>query len=328
MPLYAISVNSGGLGLAVGALGVVLRTSDGGRQWTPVRGRGRRLAMLAVHVTPRTLPLGVVALDSAESGYRSAGFLLSASPSEWRAADRTVRALGGQGVAADWRLRLDQPELARNSEQLEQRWRIDAEGPVDDMLVDRLVGLFRTWRPSVVVIDAGDQGDHAARLVREAVVRAIRYSADPTRWAVPAALTGLTPWAASRLFERTGKSEAVAVRVGPGTVMHRHGETVGAVVHRSLLGATSSWSGDRLVRTLGSGRPLGESACQGLGLAAGSVARRNVLLEPSKSGSDGDIARRRGRALSAWVQLAETRSRPFSVLLGELPTLLLSLIHI
>ena len=326
LPLYAISVNSGGLGLAVGALGVVLRTSDGGRQWATVRGRGRRLAMLAVHVTPRTLPLGVVALDSAESGYRSAGFLLSASPSEWRSADRTVRALGGQGVGADWRLRLDQPELARNPEQLEQRWRIDAEGPVDDMLVGRMVGLFRTWRPSVVIIDAGDQGDHAARLVRQAVVRAIRHSADPTRWAVPAALTGLTPWAPSRLFERTGKSEAVAVRVGPGTVMRRHGETVGAVVHRSLLGVawpgTVSWSGDRLVRTLGSGRILGESACQGLGLVAGSVARRNVLREPAESGTDGEIARRRGRALSAWVQLAETRSRPFSVLLGELPTLL------
>ena len=326
LPLYAISVNSGGLGFAVGALGVVLRTSDGGRQWATVRGRGRRLAMLAVHVTPRTLPLGVVALDSAESGYRSAGFLLSASPGEWRAADRTMRALGGQGVGADWRLRLDQPELARNPEQLEQNWRIDAEGPVDDMLVGRLVGLFRTWRPSVVIIDAGDQGDHAARLVRQAVVRAIRHSADSTRWAVPAALTGLTPWAPSRLFERTGTSEAVAVRVGPGTVMQRHGETVGAVVHRSLLGAAwpsaLSWSGDRLVRTLGSGRPLGESACQGLGLVAGSSARRNVVLDPSESGTDGDIARRRGRALSAWVQLAETRSQPFSVLLGELPTLL------
>ncbi len=326
LPLYAISISSGGQGLAVGALGVILRTNDAGRHWKTVRGHGRRLAMLTIHVTPATLPLGVIARDSAESGYRSAGFLLSASPSEWRDADRSVRALGGQGVETDWRLGLDQPELSRNAEQLEQRWRIEAEGPVDDMLVDRLVGLFRTWRPSVVIIDAGDEGDHAAKMVRQAVVRAIRYSADPTRWAVPAALTGLTPWAPRRLFERTEMSGAVAVRVGPGTVMRRHGETVGAVVHRSRLSMAwprePLWSGDRLKRTLGSGRPLGDSACQGLGLVAGSGARRYLAPESAETGRDGDIATRRGRALSAWIQLAESRSRPFSALLGELPTLL------
>ena len=326
LPLYAISVNSGGHGMAVGALGVILRTDDAGRHWTTVRGHGRRLAMLAIHVTPKTLPLGVIACDSAESGYRSVGFLFSASVPEWRDADRSVRALGGQGVETDWRLGLDQPELSRNAEQLEQKWRIDAEGPIDEMLVGRLVGLFRTWRPSVVIIDAGDEGDHAASLVRHAVVRAIRHSADPTRWAVPAALTGLTPWAPKRLFERTEMLGAVAVRVGPTTVMHRHGETVGAVVHRSRLSMAwprePSWTEDRLRRTIGSGRPLGESVCQGLGLVAGSGARRNVHVVSSDSRKAGDIATSRGRALSAWIQLAESNARPFSSLLGELPTLL------
>jgi len=326
LPLNAISINSDGHGFAVGALGVILRTTDAGDHWTTIRGHGRRLAMLAIHVTSSTLPLGVIARDSAESGYRSAGFLFSVSPAEWREADRAVRSLGGQGVDTGWRLGVDQPELSRNAKQLEQRWRIEAEEPLDDMLVGRLIGLFRTWRPSVVIIDSGDQGDHAARLVRQSVIRAIRHSADPTRWAVPAALTGLTPWAASRLFERTSSSGAVAVRVGPDTLLHRHAETVGAVVHRSRLTLSGTqgrvWTGDGLKRTVGSGRPLGDSVCQGLGLAAGSQARRSVPSALADSDRNGEIARRRSLALAAWIRLADSGSRPFSALQGELPTLL------
>ena len=113
----------------MGGLGVIIRTSDGGRHWQVARGRGRRLAMLVIHVSAKTLPLGVVARDSAELGYRSRGVLITASSGQWRRADRTLRALGGQGVDAGWRLQLDAPDLAGDSERLQRTWQAATEEP-------------------------------------------------------------------------------------------------------------------------------------------------------------------------------------------------------
>ena len=326
LPLYAISMSPTGVGLAVGALGVIIRTTDRGRHWQVVRGAGRRLAMLVIHVTTATLPLGILARDSWELGYRSAGVVVTASTGQWRRADRTVRALGGQGVEAGWRLGLDKPELTRNANQLERSWQSAAEGRLDEWLVGRFAGLIRTWRPSVVICDAADPDDRAAQLVHAAIGKATSYAADPTRLAVRSSLCGLTPWTVRRRLERTHGDVAAAVRVDSQTALSRRGEVVGTLVHRSLLGRTQDdmldWQGDRLKRLEGSGRANGDSACQGLGLAQGSAARRTLAEPDALAVAQAESHRRRTRAIDAWIRMAESGARPLTGLGAELAPLL------
>ena len=329
LPIYGISMGRDGAGVAVGGLGVIIRTSDGGRHWQVARGRGRRLAMLVIHVSAKTLPLGVVARDSAELGYRSRGVLITASSDQWRRADRTLRALGGQGVDAGWRLQLDAPDLAGDSERLQRTWQAATEGRLDDWLVGRCVGLIRTWRPSVVIVDADSSGDHAARLVHRSVVQATQQAADPTRWAIHGSLTGLVPWTTRRLYQRTLAPGSVSVRVVPSTRLTRLGDVVGTLVQQSLLhrweSAPGSWAGDRLVRLKGTGRSSGDSACQGLGLAQGSAARRDLSKIEGRDRTRAEAQFRRSRALDAWVRLAESGTRPQESLAAELMPLLQSM---
>ena len=326
LPLYAISMSSTGTGMAVGALGVIIRTTDRGRHWQVVRGAGRRLAMLMIHVTSSTLPLGILARDSRGLGYRSAGVVVTAAAGQWRRADRTVRALGGQGVEAGWRLALDQPELTRNANQLERSWQSAAEGRLDEWLVGRFAGLIRTWRPSVVICDAGDPDDRAAQLVHAAIEKAASYAADPTRLAVRSSLCGLTPWTVRRRLERTLRDVAAVVRVDSQTAISQRGEVVGTLVHRSLLGRPQDdmldWQIDRLVRLEGTGRSNGDSACQGLGLAQGSAARRTLAEPDALSVAQAESHRRRTRAIDAWIRMAESGSRPLTGLGSELTPLL------
>src|SRR5262249_48227424 len=47
-PLERLCFSSDGQGWAVGALGTILRTIDGGQTWRAVRGGGRRVALLAL----------------------------------------------------------------------------------------------------------------------------------------------------------------------------------------------------------------------------------------------------------------------------------------
>ena len=189
--------------------------------------------------------------------------------------------------------------------------------------------MIRTWRPSVVICDAADPDDRAAQLVHAAIGKATRYAAAPTRLSVRSSLCGLTPWTVRRRFDRTDGDVAAVVRVDSQTALSRSGEVVGTLVHRSLLGRTQDdmldWQGDRLKRLEGSGRANGDSACQGLGLAQGSAARRDLSKIEGRDRTRAEAQFRRSRALDAWVRLAESGTRPQESLAAELMPLLQSM---
>ena len=71
-PIYAVSFADDAVGCAVGALGVILTTRDGGLTWEAVRGKDRRVAVLDVHTSPAETSLALLARESAEFGHRSA----------------------------------------------------------------------------------------------------------------------------------------------------------------------------------------------------------------------------------------------------------------
>ena len=326
LPLYAVAMQNDGTGVAVGALGVVVHTVDGGRHWDIVRAKGRRLALLAVHVTQKTIPLGILARDSAELGYRSRTVLLTGTAQQARWSDRTVRSLGSQGADTGWRLPWDRPELSRNSERLDQLWQAETEGRLRNWLLGRCVDLLRTWRPSVVVVDAAGAADHAAFLVHEAMSQAMDEAADPTRWAVRSSLNGLSAWTTRRLFERHIKGDSLSVHVRPGTHLPGQGSVVSTLVEQSVSHDSEmfgrGWDGDRLKRIRGTGKSTGDSTCQGLGLVPGSAARRVRRQDTNRPKNLVEMEERRARALDAWIRLAENGGHPLEMLQAELLPLL------
>ena len=75
-PLRAIAFVDANTGWAVGDLGTILATADGGRTWQVQRRGGERAALLAVFARETDVPLELVAKLGAEEGYLTAVNLL------------------------------------------------------------------------------------------------------------------------------------------------------------------------------------------------------------------------------------------------------------
>ena len=61
---------------------------------------------------------------------------------------------------------------------------------------------FRTWRPSVIIVDEPAPGDAAADVLAKGVLEAVRQAADPTCFPAQRDLAALGPWKTSRVFAR------------------------------------------------------------------------------------------------------------------------------
>ena len=88
VPLWRLSFVDDMHGWAVGELGSILATQDGGQTWQVQRSGGRRAALLAVFAEARDVPLEVVADEGAAEGYLAAVEILHPT-------------LAGDAVAAD-----------------------------------------------------------------------------------------------------------------------------------------------------------------------------------------------------------------------------------
>src|SRR5207237_4932210 len=72
LPLHALHFRDAESGWAVGDLGTVLGTTDGGRTWTVQRRGGQRAAVLFIHARADDAALETVAALGAEDGYLTA----------------------------------------------------------------------------------------------------------------------------------------------------------------------------------------------------------------------------------------------------------------
>ena len=62
-------------GWAVGAMGLMLWTGDGGQTWRTIRGEHRRAAFLVLSARPSGVPFALLTKLSGDEGYRSAVYL-------------------------------------------------------------------------------------------------------------------------------------------------------------------------------------------------------------------------------------------------------------
>lgn len=206
-------------GWAVGALGTILATSDGGRTWTSQRNGGERAALLGLLSDARRTPLEVLVRAAAEEGYLTVVEALvrrDVEAAERRPAsldDRLEQAIvdcGGSVGRVDDGFPLRQPGIELTSGEISAMWgRLhDSDGLA--ALEKRVVRELRMWRPDVVVVDGGDSP--IDRLVAQVVVGAIDRAGDPTSHIEQLTGAGLRPWKARKLFASSPQRTA---RKGP-----------------------------------------------------------------------------------------------------------------
>lgn len=202
-PLRALCFVDDQHGWAVGALGTILATDDGGQTWRIQRAGASRVAVLTLVAQLEDVPLELIARLSADEGYLSAVEVLNRRDwqSSWDMAvapeerlHEAVVALGGCHGALAWQFPVRGAELRLPAAQLLAKWarvhracveevRQRATDTAGDDNRDALGGTLsaesenalrafrahlvrriRMWRPEIIITnDASPQGDDPSR---------------------------------------------------------------------------------------------------------------------------------------------------------------------
>ncbi len=208
-------------GWAVGELGMILVTRDGGRSWMPSRIPAARLAVLGVFADPQATPWELFARLSGSEGYLSgAEYVLpardaNATPTETSLADRAHEAMLSVGGS-----------LANTS------------NPTSNELEECLVRKIRQWRPEVLVTEAAvpTANDRRGRLVGQALLAAVNKAEDPQAYPHHAR-GGLEPWSVKKVYSVQPRGGHGSVALITASLAPRLGATLAdcASTARSLL---------------------------------------------------------------------------------------------
>ncbi len=212
LPLHGISFIDEKHGWAVGELGTVLATEDGGRTWRVQRRGGQRAAVLCACARAAGIPLDAVASLGAVDGYLTAAVRLTAPDPTSAAPGRSgegprlaeaVRQAGGAAAEALWQFPVPS-HLARTPRaDLLRSWDHLHGDKAAEQLLRQLVLAVRMWRPDVLLTDHPDpraSGIAGDSLVGEACREAFERAADPQAFPEQITSLGLEPWKASKLY--------------------------------------------------------------------------------------------------------------------------------
>jgi photosystem II stability/assembly factor-like uncharacterized protein len=224
LPLNGVFFIDEKTGWAVGELGTILATEDGGKNWKVQRRGGQRAALLFVHARPAGLPCETLAILGGEEGYLTAALRVAGSDptsavlgraTEAQRFAAAVRQAGGAAGEMLWQFpvaqhlaRSDPPELVRSWD-----W-LHADRAADELL-RQLVLTLRIWKPDVIVTDHPDAkvtGFPSETIVAEAVREAFKRASDPKAFPEQLSELGLEVWEPARLYARwEGKAQAQVV---------------------------------------------------------------------------------------------------------------------
>jgi photosystem II stability/assembly factor-like uncharacterized protein len=298
-PLTALHFTSETEGWAVGALGTILTTHDGGRSWTPSRGGDRRAAVLAIHAHESRVSLNLVTRYGGEQAYRTAVTLMSRRDiGPDRDAGRTldlrlhdaVLAAGGAASSVDWAFPVAAPELDHNVRELIREWQLLTDNRLREVMLSRLTVQLRTWRPDVLIVDMPPDDDATTKLLADALKLAVVSQASPGRQSgdtAPtdelASLLHLPPWQLKRAYRRLPPGSEGDVAIDAFEFLPRLGSSVAMAAANAIgiLGSPVVTQAEREAYALW---PLEGSAAQspgrdffaGLVLEPGGEARRRL----------------------------------------------------
>jgi photosystem II stability/assembly factor-like uncharacterized protein len=223
-------------GWAVGDLGVILATQDGGATWQVQRGAGRRAAVLAIATTCSGLPTCTLARLAADEGYRTVVHVVSqpqvtdegtgGSLDVGCRLDQAVGSLGGNAATLAWQFPASDPRFGYDGAAMFAAIDRLNDGRARDRLRDRLVREIRTWQPDVVLLP--DPSEHSSQPLDGAVhavaLEALRSAADPTSARHLAELWRLAAWQPRRAYATLSGEARGTHHVAIGAAGHRLGQ--------------------------------------------------------------------------------------------------------
>ena len=226
LPLSSLAFIDENRGWAVGSLGTILATRDGGRTWRAQRSGGARAAMLGIFGSPERVPLEVLALQAASEGYLSAIEILgnrnddAADPRRGSQPERThagVIAAGGSHASTAWQFPLPEPGLMLTPQAVMDHWNAATDGKAAALLEEHLVRRIRTWRPEVVITEnVSPRGENPlAHVTNQVVLGAIDKAADASAYAEQHTALGLEAWSVKKVFSVQQGSRQGTVNLSP-----------------------------------------------------------------------------------------------------------------
>jgi photosystem II stability/assembly factor-like uncharacterized protein len=235
-------------GWAVGALGTILATLDGGETWTVQRAGGERAALLAALLEPEHAPLELFAELCAGEGYLAAvefigrrGIELPPSSGEleeYRARE-AMSLLGVSSAHSDWRFPLRQAGLEVSAEQVVDAWNRSTGGNGLAALEALLVLRIRTWRPDVVLVEPANPSDERSlsQLVNQVLLAAVEKAADSSAYPEQESEAGLKSWKVKKVFSLAEPGASSDVELVTAQLAPSLGESLAdhAAVPRGLI---------------------------------------------------------------------------------------------
>ncbi len=327
-PLRKVRFTTPQLGLAVGDLGRIVRTEDGGQTWKTIRGGGRRLALLSVTSRVDHVPTELFGKIAGDEGFRAAAWIPTRSTNDRVTVEGMTAALtavGSVSGAMDWRLPVDLPGLDHHGERLMTRWQERTEGLAPTVFLSSVVKQLRMWRPDVVVIDDAPEGNSLAQYVQQALLAGVREAGDSTRHLDHVEFAALSTWKTPRVYLQLPAGSRGAVSIDPQEFLPRSRTTIqmAAAPARSLLG--QSTHGTLSFRALlpedvaGSGN---RDFFQGLNVSPGSPTRRMLpVINEADLAADQQRVQKQ-RHFSALAALALKDNSQTLQLAAQLPDVL------
>ena len=287
-------------GFAVGALGTILKTENGGLKWQIVRGSHRRAAILTFQARPQRVPFPLIAKYAADEGYRTVSILPARrdlGPDGYLSTNEDIRLneavieAGGSDSEIFWRYPLTIPGVEHEIQQLWKDWNLRNEGKLKQRFPNDLVAMIRTWRPTVIVIDEPPEDDATSMLIASAVSQAVNAAADSSRFVPLLELANLKPWQVEQVFWKLPDGSIGHTQIDLHDLLPRVGKSVyqAATNSASMLLKNYHPGSNRNAFLLVGGRGFGDRSAivsrrffGGTVIAPGSEARRRLLSIDSR----------------------------------------------
>jgi photosystem II stability/assembly factor-like uncharacterized protein len=219
-PIRALAFVDAQHGWAVGDLGCMLATHDGGSTWQVQREGGRRAAVLAVFTEVTDVPLELLAQTGAAEGYIAAVNIMHGQDDApidkvvtTIAAGESMLLAGAATSDTAWQFPLPDEGLCLTPDDYIAALNRSTDGRAIELLERHLVRQLRMWRPNVVVTHHVERETHSARdsqssgkskpaaaLLEQLLLRAVTAAADPEKFVDLSSIVGLSPWQVNKVY--------------------------------------------------------------------------------------------------------------------------------
>lgn len=291
LPIHAMTFVDAQRGWAVGALGMILATRDGGETWQTQRSGGSRAALLGLFAEHSEAPLELLARYCGDEGYL--GVIESLTRRDVEASSELtisveqrlsagVVAASGSYANTTWRFPVRQAGLKMTAESITHGWSVANKTDGASLLEEYCVLRLRQWRPEVVITRAVDprRQDSLSQLVGHAVLRATELAANPSAYPAHIQVLGLQPWQVKKVCAVADGEGSGVMSIDTSQLATRLGRSIHEHAFSSYAVLRDSWApiprrrGIELLTSKGPPAVASRDLFSGVVISYGSEARR------------------------------------------------------